>query len=74
MAHRSKASQRRERDSDPMEALKPLLVLGLLGTILYGAYSIVQRGPSTGGAAWQPPTSALAATATDAPPFQAPAV
>ncbi len=74
MAHRSKASHRRERDSDPMEALKPLLVLGLLGTILYGAYSIVQRGPSAGGPSWQPPTSTMTATATEAPPFQAPAV
>jgi len=57
-----------------MEALKPLLVLGLLGTILYGAYSIVQRGPTAAGPAWQPPSSPVAATATDAPPFQAPAV
>ena len=73
MAHRSKSPPRRERDSDPLEALKPMLVLGLLGTILYGAYTIVQRGPG-GGAAWQPPGSAAATTATEAPPFQAPAI
>ena len=50
-----------------------MLVLGLLGTILYGAYTIVQRGPG-GGAAWQPPGSAAATTAAEAPPFQAPAI
>jgi len=49
MAHRTKSSSRRERDSDPLESLKPLLVLGLLGTILYGAYTIIQRGPGSGG-------------------------
>ena len=27
-----------------MEALKPMLVLGLLGMILYGAYTVVQQG------------------------------
>ncbi|MEI6241748.1 MAG: LysM peptidoglycan-binding domain-containing protein [Planctomycetia bacterium] len=74
MAQRSKASPRRERDSDPLEALKPMLVLGLLGTILYGAYTIVQRGPGSGVPGWQPPGSPVAATASDAPPFQSPAV
>ena len=74
MAHRPKSSSRRERDSDPLEALKPLLVLGLLGTILYGAYTIIQRGPGSGGPAWQPPGSPVAATAPEAPAFQAPAV
>jgi hypothetical protein len=38
-----------------MEALKPLLVLGLLGTILYGAFLIMQKGPGNAGPAWQPP-------------------
>lgn len=56
-----------------MEALKPLLVLGLLGTILYGAFSVVQRGPGAAGPTWQPPGSTVAAT-TDAPAFQPPAV
>lgn len=51
-----------------------MLVLGLLGTILYGAYTIVQRGPGSGGAAWQPPGSAVSTTAPEAPPFQAPAI
>ena len=30
-----------------MDSLKPLIVLGLLGTIMYGAYSVVQKGPAT---------------------------
>lgn len=54
-----------------------MLVLGLLGTILYGAYTIVQRGPGSGAAGWQPPGavgSTVATTAADAPPFQAPAI
>jgi LysM repeat protein len=60
-----------------MEALKPLLVLGLLGTILYGAFSILQKGPGNGGPAWQSPAaSSSAEMASDAPPFApaAPAV
>lgn len=45
-----------------MEAIKPLVVLVLFGTILYGAYSVVQRGP----------TAAVEGTAaTEAPPFAA---
>ncbi|MFM8378237.1 MAG: LysM peptidoglycan-binding domain-containing protein [Planctomycetia bacterium] len=74
MAHRTKSSPRRERDSDPLESLKPMLVLGLLGTILYGAYTIIQRGPGGAGPGWQPPGSPVAATAPEAPAFQAPAV
>jgi LysM repeat protein len=46
MATRSKASSRRERDSDVGESLKPLVVLALLGTILYGAWSVVAKSPS----------------------------
>jgi len=55
-----------------MEALKPLVVLVLFGTILYGAYSVVQKGPSApadetattdGGAA-----PAFAPPAVDMPP------
>jgi len=74
MAHRTKSSSRRERDSDSLEALKPMLVLGLLGTILYGAYTIIQRGPGNGGPAWQPPGHAVATMASEAPAFQAPTV
>jgi hypothetical protein len=74
MAHRTKSSSRRERDSDPLESLKPMLVLGLLGTILYGAYTIIQRGPGSGGPGWQPPGSTVAASAPEAPAFQAPSV
>jgi len=44
---RTSTSRRRERDTDPMDSLKPLIVLGLLGTIMYGAYSVVQKGPTT---------------------------
>jgi hypothetical protein len=46
MATRSKASSRRERDSDVGDSLKPLVVLALLGTILYGAWSVVAKSPS----------------------------
>ena len=78
MAHRSKAPIRRERDSDTMEALKPLVVLGLLGTILYGAYSVIQQGPGNATGVWQPPgataTVAQGGMASDAPPFNAPTV
>ena len=45
---RQSASRRRARESDPMDSLKPLIVLGLLGTIMYGAYSVVQKGPAPG--------------------------
>jgi hypothetical protein len=48
-----------------MEAVKPLVVLVLFGTILYGAYSVVQKGPS--GTA----EGTTAVSATDAPPFAA---
>lgn len=60
MASRSKPARRREADTDSLEALKPLVVLGLLGMILYGAYSIVQKGPAS------PAPPPLA----EAPPFQ----
>jgi hypothetical protein len=49
-----------------MEALKPLIVLVLFGTILYGAYSVVQKGPS--------PETHSHPHASDAPAFQAPQV
>lgn len=46
-----------------MEAVKPLVVLVLFGTILYGAYSVVQKGPA-------PVAEGTPLTAsTDAPPF-----
>jgi hypothetical protein len=48
-----------------MEALKPLVVLVLFGTILYGAYSVVQKGPAA-------PAEEATAAAGDAPPFMAP--
>ena len=88
MAHRSKASLRRERDSDSMDSIKPLVVLGLLGTILYGAYCVVQNGPGQTGQPWQVPgitaessmtSGGFAPAATDtgtisnAPPFAPPA-
>jgi len=66
MASRPRHSSRSDRDSDSMEALKPLVVLVLFGTILYGAYSVVQKGPST--------TDGAIQAATDAPPFAPPAV
>ena len=51
-----------------MDSLKPLIVLGLLGTIMYGAYSVVQKGPApapagsvvdTTGSAFAPPEITL---------------
>lgn len=66
MARPANSRNRRDRD-DSMEALKPLLVLGLFGTILYGAYSVVQKGPGSG----EPAASAVAG---DAPAFAPPDV
>jgi len=67
MASRTKQHARADRDSDSMEPLKPLVVLVLFGTILYGAYSVVQKGPSS-------TESGAASTPADAPAFQPPAV
>ena len=47
MASRGKQQTRTNRESDSMEAVKPLVVLVLFGTILYGGYCVVQKGPST---------------------------
>lgn len=66
MASRSQSKRRPERETDSMEAIKPLIVLVLFGTILYGAYSVVQKGPSA--------DADPRATATDAPVFQPPSV
>jgi len=67
MASRSRHSSRSDRNSDSMEAIKPLVVLVLFGTILYGAYSVIQKGPSaTEGTTTQ--------SATEAPSFAPPAV
>lgn len=53
-----------------MEVLKPLVVLALFGMILYGAYSVVQKGPSS-----EPVMPAgQEAALPDAPPFAAPEV
>jgi len=60
MAQRQKSSRSSVQDADSMESLKPLIVLGLLGTIMYGAYSVVQKGPT-------PPAVAAATSAADAP-------
>ena len=61
MARRSKSKHRREQQNDPLEALRPLIVLGLLGMILYGAYSIIQKGPKETNQEWQPPGATHAA-------------
>ena len=67
---------RRERESDSMESLKPIVVLVLLGMILYGAYSVVQKGSEGASQAWQfpgthsdqvPPPATQAIS--EAPPF-----
>ncbi len=57
MASRSSSRSQHAGESDSLEVLKPLLVLGLFGTILYGAYSVVQKGPVSG----PPPAEALPA-------------
>lgn len=36
--------QRKASKADSAEAVKPLIVLILLGTILYGGYSVIQKG------------------------------
>ncbi len=64
MASRSKHERQPERGGDTMEAIKPLIVLGLFATILYGAYSVVQKGPSP----------SVQADGTEAPAFVAPDV
>jgi hypothetical protein len=66
MARPANSKNRRDRD-DSMEALKPLLVLGLFGTILYGAYSVVQKAPGTS-------EPAAATVAGPAPAFAPPDV
>lgn len=67
MASRSQSKRRPEREeNDSMEAIKPLIVLVLFGTILYGAYSVVQKGPS--------PKASPHANAAEAPAFSVPQV
>ncbi|MFM7244788.1 MAG: LysM peptidoglycan-binding domain-containing protein [Planctomycetaceae bacterium] len=82
MASRSRHSSRTDRDSDSMEAIKPLVVLVLFGTILYGAYSVVQKGPASPGEATTsvapafapPPVEMTASPQPAAPSPQAPPV
>jgi LysM repeat protein len=70
MGRRPKSKQRREQQNDPLEALRPLVVLGLLGMILYGAYSIIQKGPREVAQSWQQ-NGATGQTTSEAPPFVA---
>lgn len=83
MASRSKPTRRSEPDSDSLEALKPLVVLGLLGMILYGAFSIVQKGPAsppplpeapafTAAAAFPTPAAAVSSPQVELPPLPSP--
>lgn len=75
MASRSKGHSRRDRDSDSGDSLKPLVVLVLLGTILYGAWSVVNKGP--GGASVapaEPMRGDLASAPAFAPQVDIPAV
>lgn len=66
MAKQSSQNRRGREPDSSLEALKPLLVLALFGMILYGAYSVVQKGPS--------PVADQAGATADAPAFQAPDV
>lgn len=68
MASRGKQQTRTNRESDSMEAVKPLVVLVLFGTILYGGYCVVQKGPSTSVG------DDAAETMAPAPAFVAPAM
>jgi hypothetical protein len=69
MASRGKQQTRTNRESDSMEAVKPLVVLVLFGTILYGGYCVVQKGPSTSvgddAAESMPPAPAFVAPAME---------
>ncbi|MFM1995642.1 MAG: hypothetical protein RLZZ111_29 [Planctomycetota bacterium] len=67
MANRSKSRDRRDRDEDTSESLKPLVVLVLLGTILYGAWSVVSKGPA--GTAPAAPDAVATADLAAAPAF-----
>ena len=46
MPHRSRG-RRHGRTSDPLDTVKPVVVLGLLGMIVYGAMTMVRSSPST---------------------------
>jgi hypothetical protein len=75
MASRSKGHSRRDRDSDSGDSLKPLVVLVLLGTILYGAWSVVNKGPGGASVAPAEPMRAdLASAPAFAPQVDIPAV
>jgi len=63
MARRSKHERRPEPGGESMETVKPLIVLVLFGTILYGAYSVVQKG-----------STAAPAGRDDAPAFEPPRI
>jgi len=66
MASRSKGHSRHDRDADSSDSLKPLVVLVLLGTILYGAWSVVNNGPGGGAVT---PAEPVRADLASAPPF-----
>ena len=70
MANRSKRS-RSDSDGDAGDSLKPLVVLVLLGTILYGAWSVVNKGP--GGSMPGPMQSDLSVAPTFPPAVDVPA-
>ncbi|MBU6276149.1 MAG: LysM peptidoglycan-binding domain-containing protein [Planctomycetes bacterium] len=78
MSHRSRG-RRQGRASDPLDTVKPLVVLGLLGMIVYGAMTMVRSGPSTppavagldASAPLAPAAVDLPATPTAAPIFAA---
>jgi hypothetical protein len=66
MAKQSNPSRRGRETDSSLEALKPLVVLALFGMILYGAYTVVQKGPA--------PVAEFADGVAEAPVFQPPAV
>lgn len=70
MANRSRGRSRSDSDGDTGDSLKPLVVLVLLGTILYGAWSVVNKGP--GGGMPGPMQSDLSAAPNFAPAVDVP--
>jgi hypothetical protein len=90
MSHRSRGGRRRGRSSDPLETVKPLVVLGLLGMIVYGAATMVRSGRQGAGQATDqvqglvpaavemptdpPPAPVFASAPVTAPPIAPPPV
>ncbi len=69
MSHRSRGGRRRGRSSDLLETVKPLVVLGLLGMIVYGAATMIRSGGSAAGPATDAPAPVAMEMPNDPPPL-----